>query len=543
MLDAALSNRLSGGANSTHAPLVVLSDTLLQPSLLLARQFIHLALSPSSSASTTRAQPGQAQHLVLLSTRHAPHKLLPPRGDYSPAQVTLVDCSSSTLYPPVPVASSSTAPLLAGRILGVDLTQPGAGRELERVAVEAVQGAVAAQAGAAGGGVLVVIDSANALAEETEEEGGAAVVVRVAKRVLTALKGVKGSRLLITHTLDYPHAPPSVSSPSSLTASRPSLLRSLLAPSLSPSTLHLLLRPSAHLELLAREYGLSIPLSTGGGGAQPGEEEEEEEPLDPRLQGLLASLAQRAAGDPFLHPKAANEADERVPLDALGAAAASLASRGRGGESGGRGAGLRLSGAGGGCVLEYEMRGLDVLPAPGLSGAALARLKAQEREKERARAARGEVKKVVRWGVEGVVVAVDGEGRVGVREGGLGEVLNRGKMGRIGQTSSPLPTPPTAAPSSAAQPPPASSSSATPSALPFSLTLTPSQLAARAQVANPFFGNDAPIFGEQGYVQPVLPGLAGFAGGATGGAGGTVEYTPDEGDDWDDEDPDEDLEI
>lgn len=81
----------------------------------------------------------------------------------------------------------------------------------------------------------------------------------------------------------------------------------------------------------------------------------------------------------------------------------------------------------------------------------------------------------------------------------------------------------------------------TPTALPFSLDLTEQQRLARSRVLNPYAGIDKPIYGEEGYQVPVVPGL-GVAGG-TGSTGGGIEYVADRGDDLDEEDPDEDLEL
>ncbi|GAA5919395.1 hypothetical protein JCM6882_005085 [Rhodosporidiobolus microsporus] len=571
MLVPALSNRLSSGSASTHAPLIVLSDTLLQPVLLLAREFVHSALSPSAPSSQRAGAAkaaAQGQHVVLLLAEQPVHKLLPPRGGYDPARVTVLDCSlPSSTY--APVASTSTAPSPFYSPLSVDLSAPSAAKDLERLALQAVDKA-------GGEEVLVVVDSANALAEKLE--GGVAGVGRVVKGVLKGLKGRKGSRLLIIHHDDLPSPPPSSSLSHPLI--QPSLLRLLLSPTLSPSTLHLSLRPSPHLELLSREYGLAVPLPSLSLNSSGGGEEDEEEEPDLRLGQFLHSLANRAVGDPFVRPRAAGEEDERVRLDGLGAGVGRLvASHSRGGAEGRpRSLGLRAgAGEGGGCVVEWAARGVEVAPAPssssssasgGGTGAGARNSKSSAflaREKERERAARGEVKKVVKWGFSGVraVARSDPEGGggaggggggvdVGVRECRVADVVERGRIGARGRAGeggklSPLPTPPSHPSSSA---PPSTSSttpSAPPPALPFSLTLTPSQLAARSLVLNPFLGADKPIYGEEGYVAPSLPGQGALAslGGAGGGAGGAgrVEYTPDEGDDLDEEDPDEDLEI
>lgn len=343
--------------------------------------------------------------------------------------------------------------------------------------------------------------------------------------------------MIVVHHDDFPPFPSSSSSFSTTTGPlHPSLLPALLAPTLSPSTAHLTLRPAAHIELLSREYGLPFPSSSDDGDGE----------LDPRTKSFLDSLARRAAGDPFVRPSAhasVDEADERVALDPLGS---------------GTGAG------GGGCVVEYEVRGLEVAggrergraaPAPAGRGAPGATA----------------AKKLVRWGLVGAratarVRAEDGSTDVEVREVRLGEVVDRTRMGvragvasaasvrlvlslasahttcRLTAANGDLQTPPVPSPSTAASTPPPPSSSAAPSAappdsgaLPFSLSLTPSQRLARSRVSNPFAGADKPIYGEEGYAAPVLPGTAVAAGG--------IEYTPDRGDDWDDEDPDEDLEL
>lgn len=87
-------------------------------------------------------------------------------------------------------------------------------------------------------------------------------------------------------------------------------------------------------------------------------------------------------------------------------------------------------------------------------------------------------------------------------------------------------------------------STAAPTALPFSLDLTEQQRLARSRVLNPYAGIDKPIYGEEGYQVPVVPGLGVAGGTGTGsGGGGGIEYVADRGDDLDEEDPDEDLEL
>ncbi|GAA6008608.1 hypothetical protein JCM10207_007177 [Rhodosporidiobolus poonsookiae] len=520
MLDAALSSRLSSGL---HAPLVVLSDSLLQPSVLLLRSFVALALSPSGASPAASASANSnPQRVVLVTASQPADKLLPSAGTFDPARIAVVDCSLAAVFPPV--ASTSRPPSLWGSYTGIDLALPSAAKDLERAVLEAVE-----QAG--GAPTLVVLEGAEEIANEVK--GRVGTVGRVVSGMLRMLEGRKGSRLLVTHHSDLPPPPPSSSSSSTPLAS-PSLLSLLLSPTLSPSTLHLHLRPTSHVETLSREYGLSIPHSHS---EQDGEDDEP----DLRLGQFLDSLAARAVGDPLVRPSRADEADERVALDALGASAhgQERAATLRLGAGAGAGAG---DGEARGCVVQWSARGVDVASSPSSSSSSSSSAAAAaQRAKERDRAARGEVKKLVRWGFCGAVYEGGAEG-VRVREVELGTVLRRGRMGKRAVAESPLPSP---APASSAPRPsstPAPSSSQ-PSALPFSLTLTPSQLAARSAVSNPFHGADKPIFGQAGYAAPVLPGAAAAEQGGGGGGGATVEYTPDEGDDWDDEDPDGDLEI
>ncbi|GJN87608.1 hypothetical protein Rhopal_000563-T1 [Rhodotorula paludigena] len=510
MLDAALANRLAPPAStSQHAPLLVLSDTLLQPSLVVLRHFIASALSTPAAPPRRPAQP---QRVVLLCAEQDTHKLLPPHGSYDAQRVSIVDATLAAPY-----ASSSSAPLASAASHAlVDLSSSEGAQQLVRAAEEAVGRAADDEP------VLLVLDSANALADELD--GGIVSAVKVVKKVLDVLKGRKGSRLLLVHHDDFPAIPPGPASSTSMLS--PSLLSTLVTPTISPSTLHLTLHPSSHLALLARDYSLSIPLSPSPSSP---DDSSSSPSLDLRTPQFLDSLRRRAHGDPFVRPERAEDEDERVPLDALGASVgAPAAAAGSGGARDALSLGLSSHASGrsgaalggrGGCVVQWTCRGLDVVADPaaasGAGGSAAAgRLRQQERE----RASRGEVKKVVKWGFEGVVARAvrgdKGELRVEVREAGLGEVLDPAQMGLR---------------SAALTVTPASSA---PAPLPFSLSLTDSQRQARSLVANPFAGADKPIYGEAGYEAPVLPGAA-----------ATVEYTPDRGDDFDEEDPDEDLEL
>uniref|UniRef100_A0A0K3CI83 Elongator complex protein 5 n=1 Tax=Rhodotorula toruloides TaxID=5286 RepID=A0A0K3CI83_RHOTO len=481
MLDQALSNRLHPPSSTSHAPLFLISDSLLQPALLVLRQFIQQALINSSSSTSSSQKDGR---VVLLCFEQDPRRVLPPSGTYDERRVRVLDASfDSTLLPSLPSTSRASGPkttfptpaTLLTDVLAA-LTEDGEGEE-----------------------VAVAVDSVNALQDFLAQDGGAGEVetVRVLKRVLEGLRGRKGSRLIAVHHSDFPPSPP-------LT--------------------HLTLHPSSHIELLSRDYGLSFPSSSSS----------DDEEIDPRTKAFLESLAHRAVGDPFVRPEGAEEVDGRVALDALGAGVRRAAVEGR--REGLEGV------SGGGCVVEYEVRGLEG-PSTG----------ARDRRpspRGAAPSAATAAKKLVRWGLVGArareVRPLDGAVDVRVEECALGSVLDKRRMGVRAGVGGAASTPPIPSPSTfstPAPPPSASSTTASDSStpLPFSLSLTPSQRLARSLVSNPFAGADKPIYGEEGYAAPVLPGTA-TATAAAGGGGG-IEYTPDRGDDWDDEDPDEDLEL
>ncbi|BGP30929.1 hypothetical protein JCM10296v2_002691 [Rhodotorula toruloides] len=509
MLDQALSNRLHPPSSTSHAPLILISDSLMQPALLVLRQFVRRALINSSPSPSSPQKDGR---LVLLCFEQDPKRLLPPHGTYDERRVKVLDASFDStllLLPSLPSTSRSSAgpkttytspAILLPDVLSA-IEDEGEGEE-----------------------VAVVVDSVNALQEflaQDRGDGGEGETVRVLKRVLEGLRGRKGSRLIAVHHSDFPPFPSS-SSHSSTTPLHPSLSAALVSPTFSPSVAHLTLRPSSHIELLSRDYGLSFPSSSSN-----------DEQTDSRTKGFLESLAYRAVGDPFVRPEGAEDVDERVALDALGAVL--RRAEAEGGREGLEGLG------GGGCVVEYEVRGLEP-PSTG----------ARERRpspRVAAPSAASAGKKLVRWGLVGArareVRAQNGAVDVGVEECGLESVLERRRMGVRAGVGGAASTPPVPSPStvSTSAPPPSASSATAPDSsapLPFSLSLTPSQRLARSLVSNPFAGADKPIYGEEGYAAPVLPGTATAA--AAGGGGG-IEYTPDRGDDWDDEDPDEDLEL
>lgn len=188
MLDAALHNRLQPLAATTgHAPLVVLSDSLLQPSLAAQRAFIHSALAPASPSSTTAAQGS----VVLVCAEQQPHRLLPRQGSYDPHRVRVVDGS---LAAPFASTSTSGSRLAAcASYTPVDLSTSSGLADLVAAATSAIATAAAQHAADAADapGLLVVLDSANALADELD--GGVSDALRVVKACLGALKGKKGA--------------------------------------------------------------------------------------------------------------------------------------------------------------------------------------------------------------------------------------------------------------------------------------------------------------------------------------------------------------
>jgi len=122
---------------------------------------------------------------------------------------------------------------------------------------------------------------------------------------------------------------------------------------------------------------------------------------DPRAHGMLRALAARAVGDPFVRPSGAEEEDERVELG-----------RSR-------------------CVVEWSARGVGALDAGsagarGAEGKGKAVAAARERARERDRVAKGEVPRVVKWGMCGAALGGGGAGEEGatVREVGVWEVVD-----------------------------------------------------------------------------------------------------------------------
>lgn len=130
------------------------------------------------------------------------------------------------------------------------------------------------------------------------------------------------------------------------------------------------MHPPALLSLLSRHYNLSIPLPPTSSA-----------PLDLRLTSFLASFTDRAWGHPFILPASLGDKDERCTIDGLAA------------ESGG-GAGR--------AVVEWEARGL---------------------EKDLERLEKGQMRRVVQRGVEGVRRTREGVDAVGLEEAMRGEVM------------------------------------------------------------------------------------------------------------------------
>ncbi|GAA6019216.1 hypothetical protein JCM11491_001420 [Sporobolomyces phaffii] len=448
MLNHLVTTRYTSGS----PPLIVLSDSLVQPGRALFHQLV------ASAPAATRT--------VLVCAEHAPVRAVPPRLD--PARVEVIDC---TVDPDFPQPSSSSS-------ASVDLGHARAQQHLEDALARAV-----AKARTEPGPVQIGIDAINALADELGTPG----VWRLIKKGLRALE--VGSRLVLVHHDHFPALPGSPSA-------APALLASLLSPHLSPATIHLALHPTAQFHTLSTRFSLALPTT-----ALP------DDAPDLRTTEFLARVRERGVGDPFRRPERSDEPDERIALDALA-------------HGDGR------------AVLGWHCRGVTV------GGGKVSRVTA-------AGGGGGGEKKVVTSGFAGLKRKGD-DGGFDVEEVELGAVLDPRKMARARDDMTNL-TPVTApdptssvAPASAGgarpAPPPPSSSTASAASLPFSLKLTPSQLAARALVANPYAGSDQPIFGEAGYTgrrdEPPARG-----------GGLRVEYTADRGDDLDEEEPDEDLEI
>ncbi|GAA5946701.1 hypothetical protein JCM3765_000353 [Sporobolomyces pararoseus] len=448
-----LNHLLNTRYTSSSPPLIVLSDSLLQPGLSLFHQLIS-----SAPAST---------NTVLLCGDQVSARAIPYGPDQSKFQI--IDCTFDQDFPQPSPSSSSPSP----STVKIDLGQPQAQQELERTVLEAVK-----KARAEGGPVQIAIDGINSFADELGTQG----VWRLLKKGLKALEGLPlGSRVLLVHHDHFPSLP---SSPSA-DPSSPALLSSLLSPLLSPSTIHLALHPTSHFHTLSTRFSLSLPSTLSP-----------TETIDLRTTDFLARLRERGVGDPFRRPERSDEEDERIALDALGS-----------GE--------------GKAVLGWNCRGVTVGKISRITGAG---------------SGGAAEKKVVTWGFEGV--RRKNEERFGVEEVELGMVLEPRKMSNLRDeisSSTPLTSPNTSGSSSARPNPSASSTTAT--SLPFSLSLTPSQLAARSQVANPYEGSNKPIFGEAGYTGQMDEQSGTNRGGLR------VEYTADRGDDLDEEEPDEDLEI
>ncbi|GAA5938304.1 uncharacterized protein JCM15063_000696 [Sporobolomyces koalae] len=357
----------------------------------------------------------------------------------------------------------------------IDLADAQAHKTLGDAVVNAVH-----RAKPAGGPVQVAIDGINALADQSDVN----VVWRLLKRTLKALEGLPtGSRLVLVHHDHFPSRPFAVSSPAS-----PALLPSLLSPLLSSSTIHLTLHPTAQFHTLSIRYSLVLPSILSP----------HDDP-DLRTTEFLTRLRERGVGDPFRRPERSDEEDERIALDNLG-------------------------NGDGKAVLGWNCRGVAV--------GKVSRVGASNGP-----ASGSQEKKVVTSGFEGVRRIHDNSSQV--EEVVLGAVLDPRKSGRRQEDALDSPALASSHASAPARPtvPASTGSSTAPTALPFSLSLTPSQLAARSLVSNPYEGHNQPIFGEAGYTGQ----MDDQAGRNSGGL--KVEYTADRGDDLDEEEPDEDLEI
>ncbi|KDE07552.1 hypothetical protein MVLG_02223 [Microbotryum lychnidis-dioicae p1A1 Lamole] len=299
LLPSLLSNSKDLSYSSNASPFILITDSLVQPGLLLLQQFISSALSRND------------EHVVVVTLEQSPSRLLPFAASTgaSHANFQLVDAVSSLSKT---YASTSATPLGDSFL---DLHQTNGVKRLVKAVVTAIE-----RAQQKSSSVLVVLDSVDRLHELADLHG----VRTTLQAVLKALSTVKysTSRLVALHHHAFPSPTPTPASTSS------ALLAYLLSPSLSSSTVHLTLHPSPLVELLSREYTLQIPLTP-----------HYSIPIDLRLPEFLRSFNDRSYGDPFRRPRSTRDEDERIPLDLLGSS----------------------GNDGGACVVEWSTRGV-VLP-------------------------------------------------------------------------------------------------------------------------------------------------------------------------------------
>jgi hypothetical protein len=163
---------------SAHAPLILITDNILQPGLLLLREFISTSLqrygSPSLLLGLFLTPMRSNDHVIALALEQPPSKLLP--AGYPRDKVDLVDAVSGCPY----ASTSTLAPGL------VNLHEEGGLAAMETLVLDAVVRRKA------GDRVLVVIDSVDALAEF-----GVHAVVSLLRRVLKLLESIPGEFHLI----------------------------------------------------------------------------------------------------------------------------------------------------------------------------------------------------------------------------------------------------------------------------------------------------------------------------------------------------------
>ncbi|KAM0788160.1 hypothetical protein ACM66B_001322 [Microbotryomycetes sp. NB124-2] len=243
---------------SSHPTLLVITDSILQPGLLLLRQFISTASDKNEA-------------IVVLSLEQIKSRLVPRKVDETRLQ--FIDTMSAW----TPSASSSSTDIQQAEFLAV-----------QQAVVQTVRNAVTSDAER----VFVVFDSANEIAEY-----GLNALHSLVRTTLSALEPKKGSRLLVLHHSNLPA--------SRLGDNQATDIANVLSsPSLSHSHVHLVLHPSPLIESLSRDYGLSIPL-----------DDDSDASLDVRLTSFLHSFASRSWADPLVVPTRHGEQDERIPLD------------------------------------------------------------------------------------------------------------------------------------------------------------------------------------------------------------------------------------
>ncbi|SCZ99356.1 BZ3500_MvSof-1268-A1-R1_Chr3-1g05966 [Microbotryum saponariae] len=432
LLPSLLSNSKDLGYSSNASPLILITDSLVQPGLLLLRQFISSALSRSD------------EQAVVVALEQSPARLLPFAASTgaSHANLQLVDAVSSLSKT---YASTSAVPLGDSFL---DLYQPNGVQYLVKAVVTAIE-----RAQQKSSSVLVVLDSVDRLHELAGMHGVHSTLQAVLKALST--KKYSTSRLVALHHHAFPSPAPTPSSTSS------ALLAYLLSPSLSSSTVHLTLHPSPLVELLSCEYTLQIPLTPHSST-----------PIDLRLPEFLTSFNDRSYGDPFKRPCSTRDEDERIPLDLLGSS----------------------GNDGGACVVEWSTRGV-VLPTQVLRNSIGGMVNGKIERRVLTRGVEGVIKKDQGVQGVGLDRVLRKDRMASVVRGSSSSslcIVRRLRNQPVGlQNLSSLATPSTTAKPASSKPTKSSRpANSIEVPLPFNLSLTSSQESARSSVPLPFVAKE-----------------------------------------------------